>query len=126
MRKWLTHDSKQATYEFQLLTDSLGETVEGGLAAVSVAEESYADAFPIASAHGEGFACWGETDAIGAIGELVTISLTVVVDAHPEFLELALQDDLTLALRLNKDAVFTEADATEGLATTEEASVAVA
>ena len=109
-----------------LLTHFLGETVEGGVAVVSVAEETYADAFPIAGTHGECVACWDETDAIGAIGELVAISLTVVVDAHPELLELALLDDLTLALSLNKDAVFAEADATEGLATTEEAGKAVA
>ena len=31
-----------------LLTNLLGEFIEGGLAAVSVAEKTYADAFPIA------------------------------------------------------------------------------
>ena len=99
-----------------LLTHFLGETVEGGVAVVSVAEETYADAFPIAGAHGEGFACWGETDAIGAIGELVTIGLTVVGDAHPELFIFSLLDDLTLALRLQEDVVFAEADTTESLA----------
>jgi hypothetical protein len=39
-----------------LLTHFLGETVEGGVAVVSIAEETYADAFPIARAHWEGIA----------------------------------------------------------------------
>ena len=104
----------------------LGKTVEGCFSTVSIAEEAYADAFPIAGTHGECVARLDETGAIGAVGELVTISLTVVVDAHPELLELALLDDLTLALSLNEDAVFAEADATKGLATTEETCVAVA
>ena len=109
-----------------LLTHFLGETVEGSVAVVSVAEETYADAFPIAGAHEEGIACWDEVGAIGAERVLVTIGLTVVVDAHPEAFELALLDDFALALRLQEDAVFAEADTTKSLATTEEASVTVA
>ncbi len=109
-----------------LLTHFLGETVEGGVAVVSVAEETYADAFPIAGAHGEGFACWDEADAIDAERELVTISLTVVGDAYPEAFELALLDDFALALRLQEDAVFAEADTTERLARAEETGKAVA
>ena len=65
-------------------------------------------------------------NAIGAVGELVAISLTVVVDAQPELFIFSLLDDLTLALRLNEDAALTEADATESFATTEEPCKAVA
>ena len=112
--------------EGYLLTHFLGETVEGGVAVVSVAEETYADAFPIAGAHGESFACWDETDAIDAERELVTISLTVVGDAYPELFIFSLLDDLTLPLRLQEDAVFAEADTTESLARAEETGKAVA
>lgn len=104
----------------------LGKTVEGCFSTVSIAEEAYADAFPIAGTHGECIARLDETGAIGAVGELVTISLTVVVNAHPELLELTLLNDFTLALRLNENAVFTEADAMKCLATAEETGIAVA
>ena len=68
---------------YGLLTNLLSETVEGGLSALSVTEHAHTDAFPIASAQGEGITCFYEVDAISAVGKLVAISLTVVVDAHP-------------------------------------------
>jgi len=106
--------------------NALGETIEGCLAIISIAEETDTDAFPIATSHGECIAYLAETDTIDAVGELVTICLTVVVDAQPEFLELSFRDDLTLALSLDEDAVFAETDTTESLATTKETSIAVA
>ena len=56
--KWPSYDSKRATYEYLLLTDGLGEAVEGGLSTLSITEKTYANAFPIAGTHGEGIACF--------------------------------------------------------------------
>ena len=90
--------------------------VELGLAVRAVAEEADADALPVAATHREGSSGCGETDTIGAVGELMSVLGAVVVDAEPELVVFAALDDLTLTIRLDEDAFFAEADATELLA----------
>lgn len=119
-------ESRSVARPINLLINLLRKLIKSGTSAFAIAEKADADALPIAGTEGEGFASSGEVEAIGAERELMTIGLTVISDAHPELRELALQDDLTFTLSLNKNAVLAKADATEGLATTEESGIAVA
>ena len=65
-------------------------------------------------------------NSIGAIEELMPIGHTIILNAHPELLELALLDDLALSLRLNKDTFFTQANAPEVFPTTTKTSITMA
>jgi hypothetical protein len=84
----------------------------------AVTEKAYADAFPVTTFHGEGFGR-GIVDAVGAIGELVAILLAVVGDAKPKLREFSLFDNLSFAVSLNENALFTEPNAAKSLARTE-------
>ena len=98
-------ESRSVARPINLLINFLRKLIKSGTSAFAIAEKADADALPIAGTEGEGFASSGEMEAIGAERELMTIGLTVISDAHPEFRELALQDDLTFTLSLNKNAV---------------------
>ena len=94
--------------------------------AIAIAEQSHADALPIAGAHGERFFHLIIIYTIGAIGELVTVLHTVVGDAQPELFIVPILNNPSLSLRLNEDAILTQADTPERLTRTEESGIAVA
>ena len=105
--------------------DFLLKKVKIGLAIGTVTEETNADAFPVAATHGEGVAGWEIGLAIGTIEVLVTILLTVVGDSEIEAWEGARLDDGALAVFLDENALFAEADACKQLARTEESGITV-
>ena len=91
----------------------------------AVAEETDTDALPITASHGEAVACCYEAFAICAIIELMAVLLTVVGDLEIETREGTRLDELTMAILLDENAVFAEADACEQLARAEETRIAV-
>ena len=79
----------------------------------TVAEEADTDTFPIATSHGEGIAGREIGFAISAVEVLVAILLAVVGDLEVETGEGAWQDKPAMAVLLDENAVFAEADACE-------------
>ena len=77
------------------------------MSVLSVAEQSGADALPIASLHGERFASLFEPLAIRAVVELVLIVLSVDADAEVHLCKLASTDDVVLTAYLDEYAVST-------------------
>ena len=108
------------------MDDFLLKKVKIGLTIGTVTEETNADTFPVAATHGEVVAGWEIGLAIGTIEVLVTILLTVVGDSEIEAWEGARLDDGALAVFLDENALFAEADACKQLARTEESGIAVA
>lgn len=92
----------------------------------TVTEEADADAFPIATSHREGVASREIGFAISAIEVLVAVLFAVVGDLEIETGEGAWLDQCAMAVLLDENAVFTEADASEEFARAEEAGIAVA
>ena len=110
----------------KLFGNFLLKKVELCLSIGAIAEQSRADAFPIAASHGEDLASRQEVLAIETIEELVEVLLIVVGHSKPYFLETAFHDELALATSLYADALFRQTDASEELARAEETSKAVA
>ena len=79
----------------------------------TVAEETNADAFPIATLHREGIAGREICFAISAVEVLVAILLAVVDDLEVETGEGAWLDQCAMAVLFDEYAVFAETDACE-------------
>ena len=79
----------------------------------TIAEETDADALPIATSHREGVASREISFAISAVEVLVAVLFAVVGDLEIETGEGARLDQCAMAVLFDENAVFTEADASE-------------
>ena len=83
------------------------EIVELCCAVCPVAEETGADALPIAGTHLEGLATGQEVLTVGAIVELMTIVQTVVGDSKVKFVETPCLDDFLPSVNFRIDTLRT-------------------
>ena len=106
--------------------NNLIEEIELSLAVLTIAIDTYANAFPIAPAHGERrFGC-DETLAVETIIELVLVALAVVGNTQPKFLYLSTFNNALFLAVLHIDALRTDANAMEPLADAEQTRTTVA
>ena len=106
--------------------NNLIEEIELSLATIAIAINTYADAFPIAPAHGERRFDCGEALAVETIIKLMFITHAVVAYSQPYFLYLATFNNALLLTVLHIDALRTDANAMEPLAYAEQARTTVA
>ena len=80
---------------------------------LTVAEQTCADAFPVAATHGEWFSSFFVLFTVCAIVELVLIMLSVYADAEPQTLETALADNVLSSTYFDDYTVLSKTDAAE-------------
>ena len=93
---------------------------------LTVAEQTCADAFPVAATHGERFTGFFVLLTVCAIVELVLIMFSVYADAEPQTIETALADNVLSSTYFDDYTVRSKTDAAEQLSRYEQTTIALA